>query len=251
MLNFIFKNFRFYQIKLLIVNGNQHEEDKIKRLNGQCVFNALASKRRAMTNEELRKCFNSSTTVDNAERELDRILAVGVENGFIEKTCNKYALPSLRNELVTDGDDDGWDDDSDIMEENGADLLAPSAGAASCSSSKAPEKRKASDDYSAMPPPKVTRVVQSVKGRPRAQSAGSRPPGGSAGAASCLSLNTPAKRKHPMMTLLCHHQKFEELVVLEKNLEEVKMYLEGQVEYPNVRIAFNLVNIPKFLLKIR
>lgn len=91
----------------MVNQWNQLENEKIKILNGRCVINAIASKKRAITEEELLKCFISSTDDSHnlVQRELNRILAAGVENGFIEKSCNKYALPSPGSVYVTDYDD--------------------------------------------------------------------------------------------------------------------------------------------------
>lgn len=88
---------------------NELEEEEITMLNGHCVINALASEKREITEDELLEYFIESTDVlshNLVQRELNRILAVGVANGFISKNSNKYKLPSLENIYVADADED-------------------------------------------------------------------------------------------------------------------------------------------------
>lgn len=86
---------------------NLDEEEEIGMLNGRCVTNALAIKRKETTKNELLQSFIASTDEpqDLVEDELTRILDIGVTDGFIVKLGNKYALPSLENIFEADYDD--------------------------------------------------------------------------------------------------------------------------------------------------
>lgn len=92
---------------------NQLEDKEVKIANGRCVINALASKKSGITKDKLLQCFIQSIDDDDddnshehVQRELNRILAAGVESGIIVENCNKYALSVRGNVFVADGRSD-------------------------------------------------------------------------------------------------------------------------------------------------
>lgn len=86
-------------------NWTEEENQQIEMLNGQCVMQALAFLQRAVTEEDLMKCFNVSSheSLNLVQEELKGILDKGVDLGFIVKSGNEYALPSTTYEA--DGDE--------------------------------------------------------------------------------------------------------------------------------------------------
>ncbi|KAG4076477.1 hypothetical protein HA402_014441 [Bradysia odoriphaga] len=96
---------------------NKIDVEDINKLNGQCVVDALTRRRYGISKLELLKCFNANDSKalhGSVQSELNRILVVGVENGFIVERCGKYALPNLECAYVNDGDPpDGDCGDSD------------------------------------------------------------------------------------------------------------------------------------------
>lgn len=87
--------------------SNQIDEQTTEMLNGRCVINILASKKRKITEKQILDEFISSTDVpqDLVENELKRILHNGVTSGFIVKTGNRYALAGLEKMYEADCDD--------------------------------------------------------------------------------------------------------------------------------------------------
>ncbi|XP_037039387.1 uncharacterized protein LOC119076626 [Bradysia coprophila] len=95
------------------------DEDTIRVRNGHCVMDAIASQNNQITEDELFDQFITSTDAsrDIIEDELRQILHNGMVGGFIVKTGNKYAIPTLQNTYATDCDDGEGDDSKDDVRE--------------------------------------------------------------------------------------------------------------------------------------
>lgn len=111
----------------MVNHSNKFEEETIGTFNGQCVMKALALQKNKITEEELLEQFITLTDEphDLVEYELKRILYTGVATGFIAKTGNRYALPSLENRYEADCDESKDDCDesaADCDESEGASL---------------------------------------------------------------------------------------------------------------------------------
>lgn len=84
---------------------DRNEEVQIGMFNGRCVMSCVASQENGVTEDDLLKFFiTSNESHDLVQQELKRILNIGVRNGFIVRTDNKYAIQSLDGMYDTDGD---------------------------------------------------------------------------------------------------------------------------------------------------
>lgn len=94
---------------------NELDDETIGKLNGRCVMEVFASLRNEITENELLEHFFASTDDEYnlVEDELKRILNSGVVSGFIVKSDNGYALPSLETMYELDCDED--DDDEEVV----------------------------------------------------------------------------------------------------------------------------------------
>ncbi|XP_037033362.1 uncharacterized protein LOC119072274 [Bradysia coprophila] len=91
---------------------NKLDEDTIRVRNEHSVMDAIASQNNQITEDELFEQFIMSTDAprDLIEYELKQILHNGLVGGFIAKTGNKYAIPTLENMYTADCDDSKGDE---------------------------------------------------------------------------------------------------------------------------------------------
>lgn len=110
----------------MVNHSNQLDGKTIRVYNGQCVMDALAaSQKNKITEDELLEQFTASTDAsrDHIENELKRILHDGVACGFIVKTGNEYAIPTLENLYEADCDEsEGDESDGDEKKKDGSKL---------------------------------------------------------------------------------------------------------------------------------
>lgn len=107
----------------MIIYCNKLDDETIGILNGKSVITALASQKNKISEDELLEYFiTSADEPDLVENELKQILNNGVAGGFIVKTGNKYALPSLENIYEADCDDESKDSNLSGMESKDSSL---------------------------------------------------------------------------------------------------------------------------------
>lgn len=80
-----------------------------KKINDdvRCVIEVLAYLRADASEDELVKCFETSSDEPQnlVQKEMKRILDHGVATGLIVRNANKYGLPNWKHEYQIDGDD--------------------------------------------------------------------------------------------------------------------------------------------------
>lgn len=95
-------------------HSNRISDEEIEKFNVRCVVGALNSLKTEATEDEIIKCFSTSSDPQiDVQDEIKRVLDHGVTCGLIVRNANKYALPSREDEFQTDGDAD-TDSDDDV-----------------------------------------------------------------------------------------------------------------------------------------